>query len=399
MRKPEDFTCPSLAVVASASGPVTVVWRPILDRGNHATEVIGFVTDADFVAKVFEKVVKHHALLPPTLVPSGSPNGALAVRVTAPAGQQLFASSNDWSNYAASTTLPPAYGRLELAVALRPAEAGGLVIGGLPRERLPLLAGLLTLTAGLVVVALVQLRREAGMSRLRADFISGVSHELRTPLAQIRMFAETLLLGRVRSRVGRAPVARNHRPRVAAAGAAGGERAALLARRAAAAADHPRATRLAPLVADVVESFAPLAAARQATIATDLDGGVVADVDGGAIRQILLNLLDNAVKYGPVGQTVTVSARPRRRRGPARRSRTKGPAWVPATPKRSGSRSTGSRLRRPRPAAPASVWRSCVSWPNCTAAARGWSAARRRTLRRRNPRRLDERRPRAAAVA
>ena len=31
--------------------------------------------------------------------------------------------------------------------------------------------------------------------------------------------------------------------------------------------------------------------------------------DAGAFRQILLNLLDNAVKYGPRGQTVTIGAR------------------------------------------------------------------------------------------
>src|SRR5205823_8566778 len=68
-----------------------------------------------------------------------------------------------------------------------------------PRSRLPLLAGLTVLTAALVLIAIVQLRREHELSRLRADFVSGVSHELRTPLAQIRMFSETLLLGRVRS--------------------------------------------------------------------------------------------------------------------------------------------------------------------------------------------------------
>ena len=45
----------------------------------------------------------------------------------------------------------------------------------------------------------MQLRRESELARLRSDFIASVSHELRTPLAQVRMFAETLLLGRVRS--------------------------------------------------------------------------------------------------------------------------------------------------------------------------------------------------------
>jgi signal transduction histidine kinase len=37
-----------------------------------------------------------------------------------------------------------------------------------------------------------------------------------------------------------------------------------------------------------------------------LDGDIVADVDRGAMRQVLINLLDNAVKYGPSGQTISV---------------------------------------------------------------------------------------------
>ena len=34
---------------------------------------------------------------------------------------------------------------------------------------------------------------------MRSDFVSAVSHELRTPLAQIRLFAETLMLERTRT--------------------------------------------------------------------------------------------------------------------------------------------------------------------------------------------------------
>src|SRR3989442_14736165 len=90
-------------------------------------------------------------------------------------------------------------GRLQVQVALRPDMALKLVIGGMPRSNLPMLLSLLAVTAGLVVAALLHLRGESELSRVRADFVSGVSHELRTPLAQIRMFSETLLLGRVRS--------------------------------------------------------------------------------------------------------------------------------------------------------------------------------------------------------
>jgi signal transduction histidine kinase len=39
--------------------------------------------------------------------------------------------------------------------------------------------------------------KEMGLARLKSDFVSNVSHELRTPLALIRLYAETLELGRI----------------------------------------------------------------------------------------------------------------------------------------------------------------------------------------------------------
>ncbi len=43
------------------------------------------------------------------------------------------------------------------------------------------------------------IKREMELSRLKSDFVSNVSHELKTPLSLIRMFAETLEMGRARS--------------------------------------------------------------------------------------------------------------------------------------------------------------------------------------------------------
>ena len=307
-RKPSDFTCPAFRVAETTSGPVVVVWRPDFARGNAPVSVFGFVAETKFVSHVFDRLAKQHPLLPPSLVAAGaSPNAALAVRVATPEGRELFASASEWSAYNAKEQLAKDLGGLRLSVALRPDAAETLVSGGLPRERLPLVIGLLTLTVGLVGVALVQLRREAELSRLRADFVSGVSHELRTPLAQIRMFTETLLLGRVRSEMeGRRSLEIVAREAQRLAQLV--ENVLLFAR---GERRQPRITRtateIAPLVAEVVESFAPLAAARAARVATDLDNRIVANVDGGAIRQILLNILDNAVKYGPQGQTITVS--------------------------------------------------------------------------------------------
>lgn len=47
-----------------------------------------------------------------------------------------------------------------------------------------------------VVLVWVFVRKEANLSRLQNDFVSKVSHELRTPLTSIRLFSETLALGR-----------------------------------------------------------------------------------------------------------------------------------------------------------------------------------------------------------
>jgi len=56
----------------------------------------------------------------------------------------------------------------------------------------------LMLTAGLYLVY-SNVRRELHLSRLKSDFVANVTHELKTPLALIRLFAETLELGRVSS--------------------------------------------------------------------------------------------------------------------------------------------------------------------------------------------------------
>lgn len=60
---------------------------------------------------------------------------------------------------------------------------------------------IMILTAVLVlgfVIIVRNLRREMQLTQLKSDFVSSVSHEIRTPLALINMFAETLLLERVR---------------------------------------------------------------------------------------------------------------------------------------------------------------------------------------------------------
>jgi len=64
-----------------------------------------------------------------------------------------------------------------------------------------LLLGILSLLiiGGLVLTKHV-VSKEMALARLKSDFVSNVSHELRTPLALIRLYAETLELGRITTR-------------------------------------------------------------------------------------------------------------------------------------------------------------------------------------------------------
>ncbi len=56
---------------------------------------------------------------------------------------------------------------------------------------------LVTTTIAGTAATLAVLSREAKVARLQTDFVNKVSHDLRTPLTSIRMFVETLQLGRL----------------------------------------------------------------------------------------------------------------------------------------------------------------------------------------------------------
>lgn len=61
-----------------------------------------------------------------------------------------------------------------------------------------LILGVLSvLMAGGLVLTYRSVNKQVALARLKSDFVSNVSHELRTPLALIRLYAETLELGRI----------------------------------------------------------------------------------------------------------------------------------------------------------------------------------------------------------
>ena len=297
------------AIVRTVDGVSrAIVYTVANDSSGTPRTLVGIEEDPRGFEPLYTADEAKFPLLPRPLTGGVTYDSLGSAIVTGADGVELYRTSVQYAPlFAARDSFQePMMGRLQVQVALRPDMAPKLVIGGMPRSNLPMLLSLLALTAGLVVAALLQLRREYELSRLRADFVSGVSHELRTPLAQIRMFSETLLLGRVRSDEERERSLEiidqesrrlTHLVENLLHFSRSERRLTRLS---------PAPAPLAPLLREAAEGFAPLAAARGVRLCTELTDGVVAPVDADALRQMLLKLLDNAVKYGPSGQTVTL---------------------------------------------------------------------------------------------
>ncbi len=297
------------AIVRTVDGlSRAIIYTVVNDNAGAPRTIVGLEEDARGLEPLYTADEDRAPLLPRPLTGGVAYDSLGSVIVTEADGRELYRSPTQYApTFSARDSFEhPMMGAMRVQVALRPDLAPKLVIGGMPRSNVPMLLSLLALTAGLVVAALLQLRREYELSRLRADFVSGVSHELRTPLAQIRMFSETLLLGRVRSDderersleiIDQEARRLTHLVENLLHFSRSERRLARLS---------PAPAPLAPLVREAAEVFAPLAAARGVTLCTELTDGVVAPVDADALRQMLLNLLDNAVKYGPPGQTVTL---------------------------------------------------------------------------------------------
>jgi signal transduction histidine kinase len=68
------------------------------------------------------------------------------------------------------------------------------------RYNYAVLGALSVLMIGGIFLTYRNISREMNLARLKSDFVANVSHELRTPLALIRLYAETLELGRINAK-------------------------------------------------------------------------------------------------------------------------------------------------------------------------------------------------------
>jgi signal transduction histidine kinase len=293
-------------VVGHQGDRVRAISYTLMPTAWGDTMVYGAEYTGRALSSTFASVLDGSGLLPETFTRGTRNRDVVAVRVLDGSNNTVFESVPGVKSPTATTLkLSPAFGSLSVHVMIRPDQASSLIIGGTPRSRLPFVLGLLLIAAALTLVAFTQLRREAEIARIRSDFVASISHELRTPLAQIKLYLETLRLGRAETPETREwSLAHIDRETTRLGNLVENVlRFSRLGR-----AEEPATTPLdlAAEAARIVDEFAPLAASRKAAI--EMDAGALPEVRirGDALRHILVNLLDNAVKYGPQSQTIHV---------------------------------------------------------------------------------------------
>jgi two-component system phosphate regulon sensor histidine kinase PhoR len=189
----------------------------------------------------------------------------------------------------------------ELAEALRRALEGTARRLDLALQHRALSVQLTPLLRGEVLCLARDVTEERRAAATKRDFVANASHELRTPVAAIRGAAETLLAGAL----DHPETARNFVEIV-----------------------HRQAERLSRLTQDlldlsrlesrqwhfevapvelpglgrqVLELHGPAARAKGLELRIELPGGLIAMADGRALEQVVINLVDNAIKYTPGG--------------------------------------------------------------------------------------------------
>lgn len=156
------------------------------------------------------------------------------------------------------------------------------------------------------------------LETMRRDFVANVSHELRTPLTSIRAMAETLQDGALNDA--------NVADRFLGIISAEAQRLTrisedlLVLSHAESRLAELSSVDLSLMVDQIVQRFQKQAANSRIQLLAETEPGLCVSGSADQLEQVLINLIDNAIKYTPEGGRVVVKARPQT-----------GSAWVCVT--------------------------------------------------------------------
>jgi signal transduction histidine kinase len=175
------------------------------------------------------------------------------------------------------------------------------------------------LAAGLgFTKALRAFHRQLRLSEMKSNFVSSVSHELRAPIASVRLLAESLERGKV-AESGKQQEYFKFIVQECRRLSALVENVLDFSRIEQGRKQYDfEPTDLSTLTEQTVKLMEPYAADRHVTLELQPPNpqpgtsNLHLNADGKALQQALVNLIDNAIKHSPKGQTVTVGLERRR---------------------------------------------------------------------------------------
>lgn len=173
------------ATYLAVDGAGVLVLKRIRDGGA----ILAAVIDVDALTRAFTDLDDDAEVIVVADATSSEPVRDALQRVV----QEM--SAEDSKETLAERRLDPPFSSLTMEVKTPPSSSSTTIMV----LYIVLLAVFLaTLITGVVITARL-IYQETRLSRLKTDFVSHMSHELRTPLTSIRLFIETLRLGRAES--------------------------------------------------------------------------------------------------------------------------------------------------------------------------------------------------------
>ena len=153
-----------------------------------------------------------------------------------------------------------------------------------------------------------KVEREA-MQQRRQDFLSAVSHELRTPLTVLRGTLELMLSGIVKDPERQKTYAAQTMDNLSSLERMVGDLLEFTRLQNPDFSIEMAPVDLAEAFSEAVRSAEPLAVRKNLTLSADFSVAIPLTGDYGRLRQLMLILLDNAIKFSPAGGTIRVDER------------------------------------------------------------------------------------------